>query len=145
MTTRGATMLLRATTPAMRSSLAAHARASPSAAVLRCVPNAAAATWHPTAAASGASGPWARGFSTTPPEGEEKKEAADAAAADEAEAADAAAGGEEGGEAAELRAQITALEEKVKDLNDQTLRALADAENARTIAKRDVGNAKQVG
>uniref|UniRef100_A0A7S2CZD9 GrpE protein homolog n=1 Tax=Florenciella parvula TaxID=236787 RepID=A0A7S2CZD9_9STRA len=135
-TTRATAMLLRATTPAMRSSLATRAAAPPSA-VLRCIPN-AAASWQPTAASA-----WSRGFSTTPPEGEEKKVAADAAAEAEAEPeADAAAGGE-ADEAAELRAQITALEEKVKDLNDQTLRALADAENARTIAKRDVGNAKQ--
>lgn len=35
------------------------------------------------------------------------------------------------------------MEDKLAGAKDQTLRALADAENARTIAKRDVENANQ--
>lgn len=39
-------------------------------------------------------------------------------------------------------ARIAELEKELGDLKDRSLRALADAENARTIAKRDVDNAK---
>ena len=39
--------------------------------------------------------------------------------------------------------QVAELEAKLKEQKDQMLRALADAENARTIAKRDVENARQ--
>lgn len=42
-----------------------------------------------------------------------------------------------------LEAKISTMEAEMKDLRDQALRALADAENARSIARRDVTNAKQ--
>jgi len=39
--------------------------------------------------------------------------------------------------------EVTKLEAQVKDLKNQVLRALADQENTRTIAKRDVESARQ--
>ena len=70
---------------------------------------------------------------------EEKKEDA---STDEG-AADAA--GEENATEAEAEAPVSReeeLEKEVKDLKDQLLRSLAEQENTRTIAKRDVASAK---
>lgn len=68
--------------------------------------------------------------------------------ADETDARDNSASGTEETSAPEedlnpLDAKISAMEAEIKDLKDQALRALADAENARSIARRDVANAKQ--
>jgi len=41
-----------------------------------------------------------------------------------------------------MAATVKDLEDKLKEQKNQMLRALADAENARTIARRDVENAK---
>ena len=80
----------------------------------------------------------ARYFSST----EEKKEDEDPAegAAGEEENADAAAAADAEAEAPVSREQE--LEKEVKDLKDQLLRSLAEQENTRTIAKRDVASAK---
>lgn len=43
----------------------------------------------------------------------------------------------------QLEAQVKSLEDDVKELKDQLLRTAADAENTRTIAKRDVVSARQ--
>lgn len=43
------------------------------------------------------------------------------------------------------QAVIAELEGKVKDFNDQLLRSLAEQENTRTIARRDVDNARKFG
>ena len=42
-----------------------------------------------------------------------------------------------------LKANVAKLEEEIKDLKNQLLRSLADQENTRTIAKRDVSNARE--
>lgn len=70
---------------------------------------------------------------------EEKKE--------DAPAEDGAAGGEENAAESEGEAEAPVsreeeLEKEVKDLKDQLLRSLAEQENTRTIAKRDVTSAK---
>lgn len=60
------------------------------------------------------------------------------------EAATAGAEAEAQAEAEDPQAvRIAELEAEAVALKDQALRALADAENARTIARRDVDNAKQ--
>lgn len=42
-----------------------------------------------------------------------------------------------------MELQLKEMEDKVSASKDKMMRALADAENARTIAKRDVENANQ--
>ena len=106
---------------------------------------------------------WVRLFTTEAP----KEEAAEAAAAEESEKvaggadeAAAEAGNEDGEEGAaepedpiaaltaELeaeQAERAAAEEKTSEYKDAMLRALADAENARNIARRDVENARKFG
>ena len=76
--------------------------------------------------------PALRFFSTAPPGDETTAAAADAE--DSAEEP-------EGPEAA-LKAELEAAQTQLKQQKDQLLRALADAENSRTIAKRDVSNAQ---
>ena len=76
-----------------------------------------------------------RMFSTEPPKGE-------------ADGGDAGAGAEAEPEAAPtpvevLEAQLATQTDMLKSQKDQLLRALADAENARNIAKRDVESARQ--
>ena len=80
----------------------------------------------------------ARYFSST----EEKKEDDDTVeeAAGEKDAAEAADAADAEAEAPASREQE--LEKEVKDLKDQLLRSLAEQENTRTIAKRDVASAK---
>ncbi len=55
----------------------------------------------------------------------------------------------ENGEPASKLEELTALlaekEEKIVELNDRTLRVLAEMENVRTIARRDVDNARKYG
>jgi molecular chaperone GrpE len=74
-------------------------------------------------------------FTTKPPN--DKAAEGDAAAAAEAEEAAAPSPVEA------LEAQLAAQTEQLKLQKDQLLRALADAENARSIAKRDVESARQ--
>ena len=74
-------------------------------------------------------------FSTEPPKGE-------------ADGGDASAGAGAEPEAAPtpvevLEAQLATQTDVLKSQKDQLLRALADAENARNIAKRDVESARQ--
>ena len=73
-----------------------------------------------------------------PPEGEEKPAAEDAAAAPSAEGEPAAA--EEPAEPEVSREEQ--LEEELKQAKDQLLRSLAEQENTRRIAKRDVADAR---
>lgn len=68
------------------------------------------------------------------PKEEQAEEQAEAAAAPEAEPA----AQEELTKEQQLEAQTKALEEQVKELKDQLLRSLAEQENTRHIAKRDV-------
>ena len=104
---------------------------------------------------------WARRLSsTTPPEADAaaapKADAASEATppeADDAAAADAAAPGEgheeEGDEPAapseldDAKAKVASLQDEIKTLKEQMLRALADAENARVIARRDIQNERE--
>ena len=85
--------------------------------------------------------PGVRSLSSKAPESEAKAEeaAAEAAAAEPeaAAAADAEPSALEVAEAAAAKAK-----EETKELKDQLLRAIAEAENTRTIARRDVRNAK---
>ena len=80
----------------------------------------------------------ARCFSSTEEKKEDDAPAEDAAG--EEEGADAAAAGDAEAEAPACREQE--LEKEVKDLKDKLLRSLAEQENTRTIAKRDVASAK---
>lgn len=45
----------------------------------------------------------------------------------------------------ELKKQLAEKDDKITELNDKSLRVLAEMENVRTIARRDVANAKQYG
>jgi len=57
--------------------------------------------------------------------------------------ADEAAATESTADSTGTEDEVTKLEAQVKDLKNQVLRALADQENTRTIAKRDVESARQ--
>lgn len=89
--------------------------------------------------------PWR--FFSTKDEGTEKPEAEAAAtegeADEKAEGTEAEAEAEAAPEPDARDAQIATLEVELKSAKETALRALADAENARTIARRDVDNAKQ--
>ena len=80
--------------------------------------------------------PGVRSLSSKAPESEAKAEEA-AAEPEAAAAADAEPSALEVAEAAAAKAK-----EETKELKDQLLRAIAEAENTRTIARRDVRNAK---
>ena len=114
------------------------------------------AAWRP--AVLRATGCCGRMFATEPPKeeaaaAEETAESADAEAAETADGATA----EEAEEAEEdpmaalqaelesVQAERAAAEEKTEEYKDAMLRALADAENARQIARRDVDNARKYG
>lgn len=45
----------------------------------------------------------------------------------------------------ELRRQLSVKDDKITELNDKSLRVLAEMENVRAIARRDVANSKQYG
>lgn len=91
----------------------------------------------------------ARSFTAAPmlcseakPEASDNEEGAEAPTSDAESKEGAEAGGEE--QSAEA-ARIAELEEQVKSLKDQVLRSMADEENVRRIAKKDVENARQYG
>mmetsp|Transcript_17242 Transcript_17242/g.22433 ORF Transcript_17242/g.22433 Transcript_17242/m.22433 type:complete len:250 (+) Transcript_17242:170-919(+) len=76
-----------------------------------------------------------RGFSSKPPKDEENKDTeVPKEAADEAEAAE---------DATPEPSKEEQLEAQVKELRDQLMRSLAEAENTRKIAARDVDSARQ--
>lgn len=72
--------------------------------------------------------------SPPPPTGDEKKETFEEQAETETPA--------ELTNEEKLQAKVEQLETEIKDLKNQLLRSLADQENTRNIAKRDVNNAK---
>ena len=81
-----------------------------------------------------------RKFSTKP---EEKEEASPSEGATEEEAATAEDLAGETAEAPAEESKEAALEKEIKDLKDNLLRSLAEQENTRRIASRDVASAKQ--
>lgn len=56
-----------------------------------------------------------------------------------------AAGNGASAEVAELQKKLSEKDDKITELNDKSLRVLAEMENVRAIARRDVANAKQYG
>ncbi len=81
-----------------------------------------------------------RSFSTKPEDAATDEPAADASTDDKTEeTAEKAAASEKNGEADK---KIAELEQQVKDLKDNLLRSLAEQENTRRIAKRDVEQAR---
>ena len=72
----------------------------------------------------------------------EEEKAEETPASTEEEAAAAAEDGEESKEEDEFQAKLSKLQDEVKTLKDQLLRSLAEQENTRQIAKRDVTAAK---
>ena len=96
--------------------------------------------------------PRCRYFSSTSSDGDEKAATPEEGHTEEEKAEEAAADGgvegvdaEEGAEASPtsaLEKELATAKQSARDSKDQMLRALADAENARAIARRDVENAR---
>jgi len=87
-----------------------------------------------------------RWFSEKPPSSGEAEEGEPKTTETEAEEAATAAegeGGTDGGDDDTAEKKLQALEEEVKSIKDQMLRSLAEQENIRNIARRDVDAAKQ--